>query len=64
MTTDEVVGGLKFMNESLKYFDGVGTYVLEEAMKKLERGKKKAREAKHWKRKYLELKSKREKLDE
>lgn len=56
MTTKEVIKELEALNTTYEYLDGVRSVLISEAIKKIERGEKKAREARRWKRKWLELK--------
>ena len=57
MKSDEVIDGLEFIKAIIKGDMIPDSFIdiLDEAIKKIERGEKKAREARRWKRKYLRL---------
>ena len=58
MKSDEVIDSLEFIKAAIEGDMTPDSFldILDEAIKKIERGKKKAKEARRWKRKYIELK--------
>lgn len=56
--TDKIIDGLEFIKATIEGDMTPDSFIdiLDEAIKEIERGKKKAKEARRWKRKYIELK--------